>query len=492
MIPLSNRTLDILPPEVLRPEYDRSRLTPGIVHIGLGNFQRAHQAWYLHRLMQQGVNHDWAIVGAGVRSSDAVQRKKLRRQDYLSTLIELDPNGTSAEVIGSMIDFAPVDKGNASLIQQMADPAIRIVSLTITEGGYYTDPFTKHFNDSHPDIQHDLTHPESPRTVFGTMVAALKRRRAQGFGPFTGQSCDNIQSNGNTLRQAVISIAQANDPPLAEWIDAHCTFPNSMVDCIVPVTGANEIAQVQAMGIDDAAPVTHESFRQWIIEDQFCSGRPEWERVGAVFSEQVSDYEMMKMRVLNAGHQIIVNLGELLSIETIADCMAQPLIRAFFRKIQCNEILPQVRTVPNITKEEYLSLIERRFSNATIADTTRRVAYEGSSRHPGFVLPVVRDGLKSGTPIEGLALVEALWARMCEGQRENGTVIESNDPLWATLQATAKAARERPRVWLEQNELYGDLIEANRFVHAFERWLARLWTDGCQITVEAYMDGVEP
>ena len=486
MIRLSNATLNDLPETIARPGYDRAVLTPGIVHIGLGNFHRAHQAWYLHRLFQLGLDRDWAIIGAGVRPYDAAQRPKLLGQDCLSTLIELDPSGVSAEVAGAMIDYVPVEEGNAALIHAMADPAIRIVSLTVTEGGYYIEPATKGFDAAHPDIRHDAANPDRPRTAFGAMVAALRRRRDRGIGPFTGQSCDNLQGNGAVLRQTVVSLARASDPDLAEWIDARCTFPNSMVDCIVPATGPAELALARGFGIDDAVPVTHENFRQWVIEDDFCAGRPDWERVGATFSGRVHDYEAMKIRMLNAGHQVIGYPGEILSVETISECMARPPIRALFRKVQQDEIMPHVRPVPDCTPEAYLDLITRRFSNPAIVDTPRRVAFEGSSRHPGFVLPILRDGLRIGAPVEGLALVEALWARMCEGTREDGSVIEPNDPLWDTLQVTAKAARDRPRAWLEQRRFYGDLVEAPRFAKAFERWLDTIWSDGCEAALQTY------
>ena len=488
MISLSDATLHELPETIARPTYDRASLTPGILHVGLGNFHRAHQAWYLHRLFELGLDHDWAIIGAGVRPNDAAQREKLLGQDCLSTLIELDASGTSVEVIGAMIDYVPVEEGNAALIRRMSDPSTRIVALTVTEGGYYTDPATKAFDAAHPDIRHDAAHPDRPRTAFGAMVAALRRRRDRGIGPFTGQSCDNLRGNGAVLRRTVVSLARASDPDLAEWIDASCTFPSSMVDCITPATGPKEIALARALGIDDAVPVTHERFRQWVIEDDFCAGRPDWDRVGATFSDRVHDYEAMKIRILNAGHQVVANPGEILSVETISDCMARPSIRALFRKVQREEILPHVKPVPDFAPEDYLDLIGRRFSNPAIVDTTRRVAFDGSSRHPGFVLPILRDGLGTGAPVEGLALVEALWARMCEGTREDGTVIEPNDPLWDTLVAAAKAARDRPRAWLEQRRLYGDLVEAPRFADAFERWLGRIWSHGCEATLRAYAE----
>lgn len=486
LIPLSNATLGGLPGRVRRPRYDRAALTPGIVHIGLGNFHRAHQAWYLHRLFDQGLCHDWAIMGAGVRPGDAVQRQKLLSQDCLTTLIGLDPARISAEVTGSMIGFVPVEQNNAALIGQMAEPAIRIVTLTVTEGGYFVDPGSRNFASDHPDILHDAANPDTPRTAFGAMVAALAKRRAAGIGPFTGLSCDNLSGNGEILRQAVVSLARLSDPGLSNWIDATCTFPNSMVDCIVPATGPEEIALAHRFGIDDKAPVTHETYRQWVIEDRFCAGRPDLDRVGATFSDQVEDYESMKIRILNAGHQVIANLGEILSVGTIAECMARPLIHAFLRKVQETEIAPQVKHVPGMTPLAYVDLIDRRFSNPAILDTTRRVAFDGSSRHTGFVLPILRDALASDAPVEGLALVEALWARMCAGTREDGSEIEPNDPHWDALRAAACGARERPLAWLEQCQFYGDLKKDRRFADAFARWLSMIWKEGCVKALKVY------
>ena len=486
-IALSGKTLADLPSSVTLPTYDRAQLRPGIVHIGLGNFHRAHQAWYLHRLMQQGLAHDWAIVGAGVRPHDRLQREKLAAQDYLTTLIELDPAGTSAEVVGSMIDYVPVEEGNGSLIERMAAPEIRIVSLTVTEGGYYIDPATNAFHTAHPDVQHDAANPDRPRTAFGAMVAALRLRRERGIPPFTGQSCDNLQGNGAILQQTVVSLARLSDPDLADWIDGNCRFPNAMVDCIVPATGPAELALVRELGIDDAVPVTHENFRQWVIEDHFTMGRPDWDRAGVTFTGDVHAFEAMKIRILNGGHQVISDPGELLSISTIADCMAHPLVGALFRKVAGTEIVPHVAAVPGMEPTDYLELIDRRFSNPKIKDTVRRVAFDGSARHTGFLLPVVRDALAAGASVEGLALVEALWARMCEGTREDGSKIEPNDPIWDSLQAAAVAARGTPAAWLDQRPRYGDLAKARPFQEAFARWLAMIWSDGTEAALRRYL-----
>ncbi|WP_343116153.1 mannitol dehydrogenase family protein [Ostreiculturibacter nitratireducens] len=488
-VKLSNATLGQLPEGVKRPSYDRSKLTPGIVHIGLGNFHRAHQSWYLHRLMQQGLARDWAIIGAGVRPHDQAMRQKMAAQDYLTTLIELDPSGSSAEVVGSMIDYVPVEEGNGALIARMAEPEIRIVALTVTEGGYYIDPATGGFDAGHPDIVHDAANPHSPRTAFGAMVAALKKRRDSGVGPFTGQCCDNLQSNGDVLRQTVVSLARLSDPELADWIDSECTFPNAMVDCIVPATGPKELALVREFGVDDAVPVTHENFRQWVIEDKFCCGRPDWDKAGATFTDDVHAFERMKIRMLNGGHQVISDLGELLSVETISGTMEHEGIRAVFEKVEREEIMPHIAAVPGFTPGQYIELLLNRFGNAMIVDTTRRVAFDGSSRHPGFVLGSVRDGLAAGTPVEGLALVEAAWARMCYGTREDGSTIEPNDPFWSDLQAVAKRAKDDPRVWLEMRQTYGNLADRSRFADAFDKWLRMIWEKGTAAAMDAYLVG---
>jgi mannitol 2-dehydrogenase len=486
---LSDTTLSAMPSGVLRPTYDRSALTPGIVHIGVGNFHRAHQSWYIHRLMQQGLAHDWAILGGGVRSFDADQRQKLLSQDCLTTLIELDPKSSSAEIVGSMIDYLPIEADNAALISAMSDPAIRIVALTVTEGGYYLDPATKALDVSHPDIQHDAQHPTRPRTAFGAMVAAFKRRRDASHGPFAGQSCDNLQGNGAILRQTVVGLARLSDPDLANWIDRTASFPNSMVDCIVPATGPRELALVRELGIDDAVPVTHENYRQWVIEDNFCAGRPDLDRAGATFTDAVHDYEVMKIRILNGGHQVIANVGEILSVETIHGCMAHPQIGAFFTKVARSEIAPHIAPVPEISPENYVGLILGRFANPMIADTTRRVAFDGSSRHPGFLIPTLRDGLKVNAPVDGLILAEALWARMCQGTREDGSTIAPNDPMWSRLQPTAEAARTDPRVWLEQRHIYGDLSNEPRIAVPFAKWLDLIWTKGAGAALSRYLDG---
>ncbi|MGI9370592.1 MAG: mannitol dehydrogenase family protein, partial [Ruegeria sp.] len=378
---------------------------------------------------------------------------------------------------------------NAALVREMSNPAIRIVSLTITEGGYFLDSATGKLDADHPDIRYDIANPSSPRTVFGAIVAALKHRREARQMPFTVQSCDNLQGNGQITQQVVVTLARMTDPDLARWIDDTAAFPNSMVDCIVPATGPDEITIAKNLGVSDAAPVTHENYRQWIIEDHFCAGRPDWQKVGAVLTDSVHAYETMKIRVLNAGHQVLANAGELLSIGTIAECMRDPTLSAFFRRVQENEILPYVSAAPNTEPADYLNLIEARFSNPLIKDTTRRVAFDGSSRHTGFVLPILRDAAAANGQIDGLCLVEALWARMCAGTREDGSPIDANDPKWAALTQAASMARQSPDMWLNQKEIYGELANDDRIKDRFSHWLKIVWDNGSRAAIDQYLAG---
>lgn len=486
---LNDVNLAALPDTVKRPTYDRSALTPGIVHIGVGNFHRAHQAWYQHRLLSRVLAWDWAIIGAGVRPYDEAMREKLSQQDYMTTLIALDPKGSDVEVVGSMIGYVPVEVGHGALVRQMADSAIRIVSLTVTEGGYYVDPVTGQCDLSHPDLQHDVAHPDHPKTAFGAIVRALRLRRDAGQNPFSCLCCDNLQGNGAILRQTIVGLAERLDEELADWIAENGAFPNSMVDCIVPATGQKEIDLALRFGIVDAAPVTHENFRQWVIEDSFCDGRPDWDKAGATFVADVHDYEMQKIRLLNGGHQIIANCAEILGIETVSQAMQHADIHALFRKITLQEIAPHVPQVPDMSPTQYIDLVEGRFSNTAIVDTIQRVAFDGSSRHPGFVLPTVRDALAMGASVEGLALVQAAWARMCAGVREDGTLIAPNDPFWDALVASADEARALPQRWLAQEHLYGDLAQDPVFANAFGKWLEMIYQNGIVAAIQHYVKG---
>ncbi len=476
------------PVPVAHPAYDRSRLTPGIVHIGLGNFHRAHMAVYLDDLFATGEAMDWAILGAGVRAPDSRMRDALKAQDFLSTVIELDPAGKTARRIGAMVDFIEVQPDNSALIAAMTQPEIRIVSLTVTEGGYYVDPATGRFDPTHPDIRADAANPDRPATAFGAILAALKARRAKGIAPFTVMSCDNLPGNGHVTRAAVAGLARLSDPALADWVEAEVAFPNGMVDRITPATGPRERAMAAAFGLaEDPVPVTCEPFRQWVLEDHFPAGRPPLEKVGVTFTDHVHAYEAMKIRILNGGHAIIAYPGGLLDIEYVHEAMAEPLISGFLDKVKRDEIIPIVPPVPGTDLDAYYSLIRERFSNPEVADTERRLCLDGSNRQPKFIIPSIADNLARGHLPRGLILESALWCRYCMGLSDGGTVIEPNDPNWSRLQATARAAASDPAVWLGMEDIYGDLGRDPRVQATFAGFLTDLGARGVRAVLADFL-----
>lgn len=473
---------------VQTPAYDRSRLSPGIVHIGLGNFHRAHMAVYLDDLFAKGLGHDWAILGAGVRAPDARMREALLAQDCLSTVIELDPKGKTARRVGSMIDFLAVEADNAALIAAMSQPHIRIVSLTVTEGGYYVDPATGRFDPTHPDIVADGKNPAKPATAFGAILAALKARRAAGIAPFTVMSCDNLPGNGHVTQAAVVGLARLSDPALADWVQAHVAFPNGMVDRITPATGPRERALAATFGLgDDPVPVTCEPFRQWVLEDNFPAGRPPLEQVGVTFTPDVHAYEVMKIRILNGGHAIIAYPGGLLDIDYVHEAMADPQIRGFLDKVEREEILPIVPPVPGTNLDDYFTLILDRFANPEVADTERRLCLDGSNRQPKFIIPSIADNLAKGTLPRGLILESALWCRYCMGISDAGKVIEPNDPNWDRLHATARAAATDPAEWLAMEDIYGTLGKNPAVIACFAGFLNDLGARGTRAVLADYI-----
>lgn len=487
-IQVNSAALNNLPEGVAGPEYDRSRLKAGIFHIGVGNFHRAHMGVYLDRLFALGGDHDWAICGAGVRPGDAAMRERLKAQDWLTTVLELDPNGLSARVIGSMVDFTEVAAG--PVVARMTDPDIRIVSLTVTEGGYFVDANTDDFDEAHPDIAHDAANPDTPKTVFGMIIAALRQRRDAGEKPFTVMSCDNLPENGHVAKRSVTRLAAMSDPDFAKWIAENVAFPNSMVDCITPATSPREKAAVKdRFGLIDEAPVTCEPFRQWVIEDHFPEGRPALEKVGAEFVEDVADYELMKLRILNGGHAAIAYAPALLGHHFVHDAMADEDIRNWLRKLETTEVIPTLKPIPGVDYDAYLAKVIERFSNPGVADTVARLCLDGSNRQPKFVLPTIRDALAAGRPVEGLALEVAFWCRYCAGTDEAGNEIPPNDDAAATLKEAALAARKDPQAFIGQKKIFGDLGHQKPFADAFARHLSGLWNEGVRKTIARYIAG---
>jgi mannitol 2-dehydrogenase len=486
-VKLSVAALSRLPTGVAAPKYRRSDLRAGIVHIGVGNFHRAHQAVYLDDLFNAGRDHDWAIIGTGVRDPDVAVREKLKEQDWLTTVVEQEADTTNIRVTGSMIDFVrPYDI--PAFLDAISEPSVRIVSLTVTEGGYYISPATQHFDPAHPDIAYDAHHEEAPKTAFGLIAAGLKRRRAAGIAPFTVMSCDNIPGNGHVTENAVAGLAELADPELAGWIRANVAFPNSMVDRITPATTDRERGILRdKTGLEDNWPVFCEEFRQWVVEDKFPAGRPRLETVGVTFTSDVSPYELMKIRILNGGHAAIAYPAGLLDIHFVHEAMADEQIRAFLGKLTKSEVQPVVPPPPNTSLDSYRELIARRFANPKIGDTIQRLCFDGSNRQPKFILPSAADRLKAGASVRGLALVSALWCRYCYGETESGKPIAPNDPSWERLQTAAKQARSDPRAFLELRDIFGKLAEEPTYVSEFSSALSALWADGVRPTLADYL-----
>ena len=474
---------------VAQTHYDRGQLTPGIVHIGLGNFHRAHMAVYLDDLFALGEGHDWAVLGAGVRPADARMRDALKAQDCLSTVIELDPEGTRARRIGAMIDFIEVDPSNAPLIAAMCRPEIRIVSLTVTEGGYFINPATGRFDPTAPDIIADSRNPDRPVTAFGAIVAALNARRDAGIAPFTVLSCDNLPGNGNVARAAIVGLARLSDPQLADWIGDHVSFPNGMVDRITPATGSRERAMAASFGLaDDPVPVTCEPFRQWVLEDRFPAGRPALDKVGVTFTGHVHEFETMKIRILNGGHAVIAYAGGIKGIEHVHEAMADKTIAAFLDTVESKEILPIVPPVPGQDLLDYKRLVIERFSNPEVADTVQRLCFDGSNRQPKFIIPSIRDNIAAGIMPMGLILESALWCRYCYGVDERGQAITPNDPHWEALTATAREAKEDPARWIGMRDIYGELADNREFVATFADALNLVWDRGADAAMMGYIE----
>jgi mannitol 2-dehydrogenase len=486
-IKLSAGALSRLPADVAAPKYRRADLSAGIVHFGVGNFHRAHQAVYLDDLFNEGRDHDWAVIGAGVRAADALVRDRLGEQDWLTTVVEQEANSTKARVTGSMIDFiAPGDA--AATLDVLARPEIRIVSLTITEGGYYISPATQSFDATHPDIVLDAQIIGAPKTVFGLIAAGLKRRREAGLAPFTVMSCDNIPGNGHVAENAVAGLADLVDRELAAWIRREVAFPNSMVDRITPATTDRERRMLHdSFGLDDDWPVFCEEFRQWVLEDKFPSGRPALERAGVTFTSDVAPYELMKIRILNGGHATIAYPAALLDIHFVHEAMQDAQISAFLAKLTKEEIIPTVPPPPGVDLERYRELIARRFANPKIGDTNARLCFDGSNRQPKFILPVAADRVKSGARVNGLALVSALWCRYCHGETESGRTIAPNDPSWDRIQTAARQARSDPRAFLGMRDIFGALAQHPAYVDAFSAALTSLWGVGVRATLGEYL-----
>jgi mannitol 2-dehydrogenase len=484
MVELKGSTLDSL--SIPGPDYDRSRVRTGIVHFGVGGFHRAHEAMYVDRLMNRGGGLDWGICGVGVMPFDLRMRDAMVAQDCLYTLVEKDPEGNwTPRVIGSIVAYLYAPDDPDAVIERMADPATRIVSLTVTEGGYNFSPVTGKFDADNPAVQADLAPGAVPATTFGLITEALVRRRDRGIGPFTVMSCDNIQGNGHIAQEVFTAYARLRDPELGEWVADSVAFPNSMVDRITPVTTDEDREQVAArFGVDDAWPVVCEPFTQWVLEDRFSLGRPALEDVGVQLVSDVEPYELMKLRLLNASHQALCYFGYLAGYRLVHEVAQDPLFANFLLDYMDREATPTLAPVPGIDLTAYKHKLIERFSNAAVRDTVARLCAESSDRIPKWLLPVIRENLAAGRDVTLSAAVVASWARYAEGVDEQGEPITIVDRLADTLTGLAEAQHEDPLAFVANRELFGDLVEEPAFTEPYLASLDSLHRHGTRATLE--------
>lgn len=473
------------PPEQLSSRgYERSALRAGILHIGVGHFHRAHQALYMDDLIALHGAKEWAICGVGIMPQDLAMQS-LRDQEYLYTLVEKNDRQHRARIIGSLINYLYGYENPGAVFKALANPAIKIVTLTATESGYYFHQGTKTLLLAHPAIQNDLHHPHHPQTIFGYLAEGLERRRRTNIPPFTVLSCDNIQSNGHITKNTLLTFCQERDKELARWIENNVSFPNCMVDRITPATAIAERAAVcAAYQIEDAFPVIAEPFKQWIIEDQFCNGRPPLEKVGVQFTTDVVPYEKMKIRLLNATHSAMGYLGYLCGYTYVYEIPEVTTFVTYLKNLMNLEVSPLIGNVPGIDLEQYKNMLIERFANKTIKDHLLRLCMHGSAKIPSFILPSIAEQLTRDGPIDRLTLCVASWIRFLKGIDEQGIHIPIEDPQAEKLMRLAQS--NDPLAILQLTDIFGTLNQSERFIKTLKTAFDSLTHKGARATLSAY------
>ncbi len=482
---LSNQTLPRLAADVARPRYQRSAVASGILHLGIGAFQRAHQAMYTEAALNAG-DLRWGIIGASLRSPS--MRDALEPQNGLYTLSVRGAEGERLQVIGAIQNVLVAPEDPQALLEALSDPAIKVVTLTVTEKGYCYDPATTALDEAHPDIVHDLTTPERPCTAPGFLIEALRRRRAAQTHAFTVVCCDNLPHNGRTVASIVTRFAALRDRDLAGYIANEVAFPSTMVDRITPATTAEDRAAISArIGLEDVAPVVTEPFSQWVIEDRFPLGRPDWSLAGAEFVTDVAPYENMKLRLLNGSHSALAYLGYLAGYETVADTMRDENYRRLAEGVM-DDAATTLKMPPGADVAAYKRALMERYANPALKHRTWQICMDGSQKLPQRLLGSIRDRLAAGAPIDRLVMGVAGWMRYVTGIDERGKPIDVRDPLSARLRAIADGAglvaeRLAPAL-LDMREVFSAELAADpRFRAAVTTALARIIAKGAKVAV---------
>ncbi|MEJ1223912.1 mannitol dehydrogenase family protein [Sediminicola sp. 1XM1-17] len=468
---LNSGNLSKIADRVAVPAYDRTDVRAGIVHVGIGGFHRAHQAYYTDQLLHDSANKDWGICGIALLDYDQKIYNTLKNQDGLYTLIVKELDGTlTKNVIGSIVEYLFAPENPSAVIEKMANEEVKIISLTITEGGYNYNETTGAFNFENPLIQHDLNNPNAPKTIFGYLTQAFKLRKERGLLGCTVQSCDNVQGNGHVAEKMLLSYVKAAEPELVSWIEANVSFPNSMVDRITPATSPTDIAHLkETSGIDDAWPVVCEPFNQWVIEDNFMAGRPAWENVGAQFVSDVVPYEKMKLSLLNAGHSVLGILGALNGYSTIDEAVGDKAIRTFLKLYMDCEVTPVLGDLEGVDLKRYKQSLIERFGNVYIKDQIDRICSESSAKLPIFILPTVYAQLKEKGSIKLAAFVIAAWAIYSLGLDEKGNSLVIKDVLSDVLREKAIKAKNEPKQFLTVEAVFGNLQNSATFVEGYSK-----------------------
>lgn len=453
---MDNTLLASLDASVARASYDRSRVKAGIAHLGVGNFHRAHQAFYLDRCLSDPAQQGWGILGISVLDTPAEREKAaaLQAQQGLYTLTICPPDApASVRLIGSLVEYLHAPDDTEAVLVRLSDPAIRIVSMTITEGGYNLDASGKFRLDT-PEVAHDLQH-APPRTVFGLVTEALRRRRDGGIHPFTILSCDNLMHNGAVAKTAFLEFARARDPELAQWIEAHVSFPSSMVDGIAPIVTAADIERLNAGShAADRAPVFREDFTQWVLEDNFCAGRPDLAAAGAQFTSNVSPYELVKLRILNAAHSMMAIPSMLIGHKLVHEAMQDELVRTLLEEFLARDAAPHLAAPPGMIIDDYAATVLRRFSNPSIRDQVPRIAGQSSAKLPVFIRLTARAVLQGSHTSVRIAFLLAAFAEYLRGHDDQGVSFPVAEPL-LTDADFALARSADPRAFLAMSVFDG-------------------------------------
>lgn len=483
---LSDLTPERCPPGLHWPRYARDQVRIGIAHIGVGGFHRAHQARYIDDYMAASGDLNWGICGIGLMPGDEPLIRMLERQNGLYTLTEKDDGVAHSRVIGAItrVMFAPADVD--AVVAQLSDPAIRIISMTITEGGYRYDLEQDRFLEEHPDIVHDLNHPEAPRTVFGYLWRAGRRRAQWGDdGRVTLLSCDNVPHNGDVLRKAMLAFIDRAEPELRPWFEEAVTYPNAMVDRITPAPSREDVDYIEkTFQVADPGAVGCETFRQWVIEDRFATERPELETVGVQFAFEVTPFEQTKLRVLNGSHLVMAFVGYLAGYERVDQAIQDPAIRRLVTDYMVRDAEPTLPSIDAMPIKAYQATLIERFGNSRIADRMARICSDGYAKVNNYLMPVIHDLIERRADTSRLSLTCACFLAYLNGRADDGSELTVTEYTLSDEQI--ESTRSDRLALLKTPAFFGSIPgpAQQSFLNDVEHWYQSIIDRGAYLTLK--------